>query len=110
MWQQKNYCKILVQRQLQTTITTISKAPNVYRKHSFSSFVYTDGAKAMAMDCNADWLYDLVICHQLASKLWVEVFQVWQLQKEKETFYKVLATDANDHIIVTQQILFSDFP
>ena len=81
-----------------------------YYKHSFSSFVYTDGVKALAMDCNAYWLIDLVISHQLAPKVRAEAFQVWQLQKEKETFYKVVATDGNDKVIATQQIPFSDFP
>jgi hypothetical protein len=81
-----------------------------YYKHTFSAYVYTDGLKALAMDCGAYWLIDLVISHQLVSKVRAELFQVWQLQKEKENIFKVVATDGSYNVIATQPIPYSDFP
>ncbi len=81
-----------------------------YYKHPFSSFVYTDGVKALAMDCEAYWLIDLVISHQLAPRVRAETFQVWKLERVEEDAFKVVATDGNDKVIATQQIPYSDFP
>ncbi|HET7118420.1 MAG TPA: hypothetical protein VFI29_18125, partial [Hanamia sp.] len=55
---------------------------NLWR-YSISNFIYTDGVKSMVNNCNAYWLIDLIISHQLHKKVKDESFQVWDLKRVK---------------------------
>jgi hypothetical protein len=74
-----------------------------------SPFMYTEGVKDMADDCGAFWLIDLVISHQLTKSVKFEPFQVWQLKREKDDAFCIVASDGNGKQIAQQQIPFSDF-
>ena len=80
-----------------------------FYQNKFSPIIYTDGIKDMAEKCGAYWLIDLVISHQLNKTVQYEPFQVWQLQRQQDNVFNIVATDGNDKQIAKQQIPFSDF-
>jgi hypothetical protein len=82
---------------------------NLYR-HSFTHFVYTDGVKTMARDCQAYWLIDLIISHQTYEAVKKEAFQVWNLKKVEGNYFSIVCTDGNHNKVTSQEIPFSDFP
>lgn len=82
---------------------------NLYR-YSFTHFIYTDGVKSMAQDCQAYWLIDLIVSHQLHDNVKKESFQVWDLKRVKDDAFVIIATDGNKNEVASQEIPFSDFP
>ena len=62
---------------------------NLYR-YSFTKFIYTDGVKAMAQECKAYWLIELIISHQVNAEVNKEPFQVWHLSRVKDSLFKIL--------------------
>ena len=81
---------------------------NFYQS-KFSPVIYTDGVKSMAESCGAYWLIDLVISHQLNKAVQLQPFQVWELSRQKDDAFIVVASDGNEKQIDSQQIPFSDF-
>ena len=81
---------------------------NLWR-YSFTSFIYTDGIKTMAQDCQAYWLIDLIISHQTNQKVNQQPFQVWELKRANNNVFNIVANDGNDNKIASQKIPFSDF-
>lgn len=81
---------------------------NFYR-HNLSGIVYTDGIKELAEKCNAYWLLDLIVSHQLHEQVKNQPFQVWDLQREKESAFTIRCTDGNFNYVTSQEIAFSDF-
>ena len=82
---------------------------NFYR-YSFTNFIYTDGVQALAQKCQAYWLIDLIISHQLHADVKKESFQVWDLKRVDKDSFTILATDGNHNKVTSQEIPFSDFP
>lgn len=82
---------------------------NFYR-HNTAKIMYTDGVKQMAEGCEAYWLIDLIISHQVNSTVKKEPFQVWDLKREQDNKFSILCTDGNHNRITSQEIPFSDFP
>jgi len=82
---------------------------NLYR-YSFSKFIYTDGVKSLVQHCQAYWLIDLIISHQLHAVVANEHFQVWDLKRVANNAFAILATDGNHNKVTSQKIPFSDFP
>ena len=80
-----------------------------FYQNKFSPIIYTDGVKDMAESCDAYWLIDLVISHQLTNAVKLQPFQVWKLQRLKDDAFKIVASDGNEKQIASQQIPFSDF-
>jgi hypothetical protein len=82
---------------------------NLFR-YSFTHFVYTDGVKSLARDCQAYWLIDLIISHQTYFHVNKEQFQVWDFKKVEGNQFSVVCTDGNHNKVTNQEIPFSDFP
>ncbi len=82
---------------------------NLYR-YSFSNFIYTDGVKSLAQQCNAYWLIDAIISHQVDATVAKETFQVWDLKRVANNSFTIIATDGNHNSVTSQKIPFSDFP
>ena len=78
--------------------------------HKPSMVVYTDGVKDLAEKCEAYWLIDLILSHQVIKKVKLERFQVWDLKRENGNAFSILATDGNNNKVSSQEIPFSDFP
>ncbi len=79
-----------------------------YHKH-FLGAVYTDGVKTMAERFHCYWLLDVIASHQTNKKVRFEGFQVWKLQRIKDTKFLVTCDDGNGNIVTQQKIPFSDF-
>lgn len=80
-----------------------------FYQNKFSPIIYTDGVKDMAETCGAYWLIDLVISHQHSKTVRLEPFQVWQLKRQKDDAFLIVASDGNERQIASQQIPYSDF-
>ena len=63
----------------------------------------------MAEACGAYWLIDLVISHQHSKAVRLQPFQVWQLERQKDDAFPIVASDGDEKQIARQQIPFSDF-
>ena len=63
--------------------------------HRPSLILYTDGVKAMAEKAEAYWLIDLIISHQCKKDVNNERFQVWELQRVKNSVFQITAKDGN---------------
>ena len=71
----------------------------------------TEGAKIMADLCQAYWLFDLIISHQLSEHVRQEELQVWQLQPYKASQGAlVLCDDGNKNLLMSQHVPQTDFP
>ncbi|WP_291882180.1 DUF6876 family protein [Chryseobacterium sp.] len=75
----------------------------------FFGFVFTDGVKIIAEEEQCFWLIDCIVSYQLSEKFRQEEFQVWKLERVKETQFRLTATDGNNKVLATQDIPFSDF-
>ncbi len=88
----------------------LSNGSDNFYSHNPSLILYTESVKALADQCQAYWLIDLIISHQCKQEINNQRFQTWQLMRKKDTSYHIFATDGNDIIIVNQYIPYSDFP
>lgn len=79
-------------------------------RHRLSGLVYTDGVKALAEQCQAYWLIDLICSHQMHATVHTQPFQVWDLQRKEGDSFSIRCTDGNYNHITSQDIPFSDFP
>ena len=75
----------------------------------FFGFVFTDGIKTIAEEEKCFWFIDCIVSYQLSEKFRKEEFQVWKIERIKETQFLLTATDGNNKVLVTQEIPFSDF-
>jgi len=71
---------------------------------------YTDGVRELAENCGAYWLIDLVVSYQGTPEINLQRFQVWELKREMNDAFSVVASDGNKNQIASQKIPFSDFP
>ena len=71
---------------------------------------YTDGVRDMIQNCQAYWLIDLIISYQQYDKVNQQSFQVWELERVANDYFKIVAKDGNENGIVWQDIPYSDFP
>jgi hypothetical protein len=81
-----------------------------FYRHNLTGFVYTDGVRELAENCQAFWLIDLILSHQCYAKVKAESFQVWDLKRVKDDAFSILCTDGNHNKVTSQEIPFSDFP
>jgi len=81
--------------------------------HKFSSFsnypVVTDGVLALAEAAGCFWLLDIIGCYQTDKRLDPQ-FQVWTLVVNLEDGTATVNGFNDMTLIVTQDILFTDFP
>ena len=71
----------------------------------------TEGAKIMAELCQAFWLFDAILSHQLSDHVRREEFQSWRLSPCKASRGALLlADDGNEHLLTAQHIPYTDFP
>ena len=82
-----------------------------YYNHSLSNMklLLTDGCHFVREQCEAYWLFDLIISHQLSPKVRNEPFQVWTLQHLNNRWF-ITCHDGNNILLAKQHIEFSDFP
>jgi hypothetical protein len=73
-------------------------------------FMLTDGAKYLAEKAKAFWLMDAIASHQLNKKVAREPFQVWELVVSADHKAVLTCTDGDTHILVKQEIPYTDFP
>ena len=78
--------------------------------NSLTGYIFTDGVKELAEDCNAFWLIDLILSHQCESLVRKQPFQVWDLKRVNDSKFIIIATDGNHNDVTSQEIPFSDFP
>ncbi len=84
-----------------------------YRHSLLKSFVYTDGVKLMADNAGAYWLIDAIASYQPEPRFHTEElkhFQLWELEVEGSTAVLTCKADSDRAPVVTQDILFTDFP
>lgn len=81
-----------------------------YYNYSLTNYHYTDGVRDLATGCDAYWLIDLIISHQLCKNVSKERFQVWELTRHFKDSFLIICTDGNSNKITSQKIQFSDFP
>ena len=73
--------------------------------------LYTDGIHYLAESCSCYWLLDLIVSWQTHQKVRVQEFQVVKLRvDEKNRTAVVTIEDGNDNVIITQKIVYTDFP
>lgn len=87
---------------------------NWYRHQLFRRFIYTDGVKYVAETAGAYWLIDDIISHQYDPRIkhnqGLQEFQLWKLKVNEDETATLSCEDGNDTTILTQEILFTDFP
>jgi len=76
----------------------------------FPNHTMTDGVKHLAEMCNAFWLLDTILSHQLYKKVSQQPFQVWQLKHTENDAYLLTCEDGNDNQVSQQKIPYSNFP
>ena len=81
-----------------------------FYKHSISKIIYTDGVRELAIACEAYWLIELIVSHQLNEKVKSEPFQVWVLNRIAGDTFSIVCTNGNYKRLACQEIPFSDFP
>jgi len=69
--------------------------------------ILTEGCAFIREKYSAFWLFDLIGSYQY--KLLEETFQVWKLVKYKDEC-EITCYDGNKNKLVSQHILFTDFP
>ena len=71
----------------------------------------TDGAKAVADECQAYWLMDAIASHQ-SPKLEAKCdgFQSWKLTVNPDKSAVLECDDGNHNIVARQEIEYTDFP
>ena len=77
-----------------------------YYKH-LSGLVYTDGVRALCIECASYWMIDVIGSYRY--KLKQHEFQVWKLTKNTDDTAVITCEDGNDNIILSQRIEYTDF-
>lgn len=77
-----------------------------YYRHWARRLVYTEGVQFVAEKMGAYWLLDVIASYQPG--LQDQEFQVWILEKSGDE-YRVVCSDGNDNILITQIIPSTDF-
>ena len=72
-----------------------------------SKLILTEGCHFVRETCSAYWLFDLIGSFQY--KLLEEPFQVWKLVKYKDEC-EITCYDGDKNKLVSQHLLFTDFP
>lgn len=82
-----------------------------YYNHSLGNMklYLTDGCHFIREQCEAYWLFDLILSHQLSKNVKSEQFQVWKFQKRVNDWI-ITCSNGNDKLLVKQIIEYSDFP
>jgi hypothetical protein len=81
-----------------------------YRSSSFAkNIVHTDGVQHIVTRGGA-WMVDVIVSHQTNPKVRAEEFQSWEFQVDGTDKGKAVCTDGNDHILIEQEIPFTDLP
>ena len=83
-----------------------------YRSSAFfKDIVHTDGVEHIAQNGGA-WMIDVITSHQTNPKVHSEEFQVWdfQVDEEDQSCIAVCTSGADEDILVTQEIEYTNFP
>ncbi|MET3114843.1 hypothetical protein AAKU52_002583 [Pedobacter sp. CG_S7] len=79
-----------------------------YYRHA-SRLVYTDGVQHVAETFGAYWLLDEILFFITPKFKEQEEFQVWKLEREIDSKFKITCDDGNGNILMSKTISFSDF-
>lgn len=71
--------------------------------------ILTDGVKTIADEEKCYWFLDAIASYQLEEKFKQEEFQVWKIERVKDTQFKLSVTNGNNRVLATQEIPYSDF-
>ena len=83
---------------------------NYFRHGIVRNFIYTDGVKYVADEAGAYWLIDeIALANKFDIKLKGEDFQTWKLTVN-DSKAALVCTDGNNHILISKEIPFTDFP
>ena len=98
------------------------KNPNISANEFYNDFIgtetyynyllgllLTDGVKTVAEKENCFWFLDCIASYQLEKICGKEEFQVWKIQRIRDTTFKLTATNGNNKVLITQDIEYSDF-
>jgi hypothetical protein len=92
-----------------TDLDQFTGSETLYRNPVYGSLQYTEGARHVAVAGEAWWLLDLIASYRRHRKVRGEAFQVWTLTVDGNAG-RIVCTDGDDHVLVTQDIPFTDFP
>lgn len=99
---------------MKTKQEILAELPNFYGTENyhkwsvlFRNLVLTDGAKYIADECGAYWLFDAIASH--LSRYKHEAFVVAKFAKYGSA-WKLQLEDGDDRIVARQAIEFTDFP
>ena len=85
-----------------------------YRHSFFRNFYHTDGVNHVAEEGKAYWLIDAIFSWQRNKRIkndpMLQEFQFWKLEVNGNSGKLTCARDKDDVAIITQDILFTDFP
>lgn len=71
--------------------------------------ILTDGVKTIADEEKCYWFLYVIASYQLEEKFKQEEFQVWKIERVKDTQFKLSVTNGNNRVLATQEIPYSDF-
>lgn len=85
-----------------------------YYRHWFGGYVYTDGVKFLATECDAFWLIDAVLSYQRSKQIRENesllVIQFWKLVAKDGKATLTCREDSGIPPAITQEIEFTTFP
>ncbi len=85
-----------------------------YQHSLFRKFHHTDGVNYLAQEGQAFWLIDAIFSWQKNKKIkndpMLQKFQFWKLEVNENSGKLTCARDKDDVAIITQDIIFTDFP
>ena len=80
-----------------------------YKHPLFQKFVYTDGARFLAVNAECYWLLEYIFSNQVIPEIKAEEFQRWELIKEGNEA-TITVGDGNGNVVKEFKIPFTDFP
>ncbi|MDP8218970.1 MAG: hypothetical protein P9M03_09620 [Candidatus Theseobacter exili] len=81
-----------------------------YYKHWLPDFFFTDGIKTAVTKFAAYWLLDVVFSYQTKPNVSGEKFQIWTITVEDKKATVEMRSDADQPVLIRQQIPFTTFP
>lgn len=103
-------------QEIQSTLPNFTGTENWYRHPLVRNVLYTDGAKYVAVSCDAYWLLDAIASYQIEAPMRDQDFQTWTFKRSgpddlaRATPHQLVGTDGNGKQLVVQNIDYTDFP
>jgi hypothetical protein len=81
-----------------------------YRHSIDTKVLYTDGARHVAENGGAYWLFDEIALRQAIPKVTAEEFQLWRLTVNADRTAMLTCEDGNCREVFAKRIEYTDFP